>query len=188
MSVAENWIVHSLKNNLCNTYIWFRPKPIQCGWHQWTNELDWFDNNVKIKERWCRRVEKGSYRSLRDTCCCRVANFCFSAAITSHRSFLSIFLGTHLLMRKARAVKWEWGREEERLSEQDTVNVFLHVSEPRGILLQPFRRSSSRRCFDLFFLGSHLFIVHFMPPCPSFKVKRFPSSCGSLCCVSGTAV
>lgn len=47
----------------------------------------------------------------------------------------------------------------ERQLEQDRVNVFLHISGPRGILLQPFKRSGSSRCFDPYFPGSHLFIV-----------------------------
>lgn len=51
---------------------------------------------------------------LGDTCCCRGDNFCFTAAITSHRPLSSTFGGTHLLMKEARAVKWERGRDSAR--------------------------------------------------------------------------
>lgn len=46
---------------------------------------------------------------------------------------MSTFGGTHLSMKKTRAVKWERGRAKERYSEKDAVNVFLLASGPGGI-------------------------------------------------------
>lgn len=124
-------------------------------------------------------LRNGSCRCLGDTCCCRGDNFCFTAAITSHRPLLSTFGGTHLSMKKTRAVKWERGRAKERYREKDTVNVFLLASGPGGILLQPFRRSSSSGCFDLYSLG--LIYSSFSSCfCVSHLRLNFSSSCNTV--------